>query len=183
MTNVFNFSFSICKGCSIICGWLLVSKPNCFNLLATKHWLVILCILKTLTKVKSYNHRIVESQGWKGPTRSSSPTVLPPPLLPKATKPYLIAPHPDASWALPGTATPPPYYIICNSVKGSQYCTLKGCLQYMGGFTSAHGICMHIFSLMFFILSWFLCFPCVLGIIENMSHHNNSSAMTILLNI
>ena len=45
-----------------------------------------------------------ESQGWKGPTRSSSPTVLPLPLLPQATKPYLIAPH------LLNTArvTPPP---------------------------------------------------------------------------
>ena len=52
--------------------------------------------------------RIVESQGWKGPTRSSSPTVLPLPLLPQATEPYLIAPHPDASWTLPGMATPAP---------------------------------------------------------------------------
>ena len=33
--------------------------------------------------------RIVESQGWKGPTRSSSPNILPLPLLPQATKPYL----------------------------------------------------------------------------------------------
>ena len=40
------------------------------------------------------NHRIIESQG---PTRSSSPTVLPLPLLPQATKPYLVASHPDAS--------------------------------------------------------------------------------------
>ena len=54
------------------------------------------------------NHRIVESQGWKGPTRSSSPTILPSPLLPQATKPYLVAPHPDASLTLPRTATPPP---------------------------------------------------------------------------
>ena len=43
------------------------------------------------------NHRIIESQGWKGPTRSSSPTVLPLPLLPQATEPYLISPHPDTS--------------------------------------------------------------------------------------
>ena len=42
-------------------------------------------------------HRIIESRGWKGPTRSSSPTILPLPLLPQATKPYLIAPHPDTS--------------------------------------------------------------------------------------
>jgi len=42
------------------------------------------------------NHRIIEFQGWKGPTRSSNPTVLPLPLLPQATKPYLAAPHPDA---------------------------------------------------------------------------------------
>ena len=41
--------------------------------------------------------RIIESQGWKGPTRSSSPTILPLPLLPQATKPYLVAPHPDTS--------------------------------------------------------------------------------------
>ena len=41
--------------------------------------------------------RIIESQGWKGPTRSSSPTVLPLPLLPQATKLYLVAPPPDAS--------------------------------------------------------------------------------------
>ena len=53
-------------------------------------------------------HRIIESQGWKGPTRSSSPAVLPFPLLPQATKPYLVAPHPDASSTLPGTVTPPP---------------------------------------------------------------------------
>jgi len=43
------------------------------------------------------NHRITESQGWKGPTRSSSPTILPLPLLPQATKLYLGAPHPHAS--------------------------------------------------------------------------------------
>ena len=36
-------------------------------------------------------NRIIESQGWKGPTRSSSPTVLPLPLLPQATEPYLVA--------------------------------------------------------------------------------------------
>ena len=42
-------------------------------------------------------HRIIESQGWEGPTGSSSPTVLPLPLLPQGTKPYLVAPHPDAS--------------------------------------------------------------------------------------
>ena len=56
-------------------------------------------------------HRIIESQGWKEPTRSSSPTVLPLPLLPQATKPYLVAPCPDASWTLPGTATPPPSWM------------------------------------------------------------------------
>ena len=44
-----------------------------------------------------FNHRIIESQGWKGRTRSSNPTVLPLPLLPQVTKPYLAAPHPDAS--------------------------------------------------------------------------------------
>ena len=43
------------------------------------------------------DHGIIESQGWKGPTRSSSPTVLPLPLLPQAPKPYLVAPHPDTS--------------------------------------------------------------------------------------
>ena len=40
---------------------------------------------------------IIESQGWKGPARLSSPTVLPLPFLPQATKPYLVAPYPDAS--------------------------------------------------------------------------------------
>jgi len=50
----------------------------------------------------------MESQGWKGPTRSSSPTVLPLPLLPQATKPYLVASHPDTTWTVPGTMTPPP---------------------------------------------------------------------------
>lgn len=39
--------------------------------------------------------RIIESQGWKGPARPSSPAVLPLPLLPQATKTYLVAPHPD----------------------------------------------------------------------------------------
>jgi len=47
------------------------------------------------------DHRIIESQGWKGSTRSSSPTVLPLPLLPQATKPYLVAPQPGTSWKLP----------------------------------------------------------------------------------
>lgn len=51
-------------------------------------------------------HGIIESQSWIGPTRSSCPTVLP--LLPEATKPYLVSPHPDTSWKLPGTAPPPP---------------------------------------------------------------------------
>jgi len=37
----------------------------------------------------SFSHRIIESQGWKGPTRSSSPAILPLPLLPQATKPFL----------------------------------------------------------------------------------------------
>lgn len=46
---------------------------------------------------KLVTQNFIESQGWKGPTRSSSPAVLPLPLLPQATKPYLIAPHPDAS--------------------------------------------------------------------------------------
>ena len=44
-----------------------------------------------------YVHRITESQGWKRPARSSSPTAFPFPLVPQATKPYLVAPHPDAS--------------------------------------------------------------------------------------
>lgn len=39
----------------------------------------------------------MESQGLKGPTRSSSSTYLPLPWLPQATKPYITAPHPDAS--------------------------------------------------------------------------------------
>jgi len=43
------------------------------------------------------NHRTTESQGWKGPTLSSSPTILPLQLLPQATNPYLVAPHPDTS--------------------------------------------------------------------------------------
>ena len=47
--------------------------------------------------LQGMNHRITESQGWKGPTRSSSPTILLLPLLPQATKLYLGAPHPDAS--------------------------------------------------------------------------------------
>jgi len=36
---------------------------------------------------------IIESQGWKGPIRSPSPTVLPLPLQSQATKPYLVALH------------------------------------------------------------------------------------------
>jgi len=35
--------------------------------------------------------RIIESQGWKQPARSSSPTAFPFPLVPQATKPYLEA--------------------------------------------------------------------------------------------
>ena len=41
----------------------------------------------------SWNHRMIESQCWKRPTITSSPTVLPSPLLPQATKPYIVAPH------------------------------------------------------------------------------------------
>jgi len=37
--------------------------------------------------VCNVGRRIMESQGWKGPTRSSSPTVVPSPLLPQAIKP------------------------------------------------------------------------------------------------
>ena len=36
-------------------------------------------------------HRIIESQGWKWPARSSSPTAFPFPLVPQATKPGLSA--------------------------------------------------------------------------------------------
>ena len=36
-----------------------------------------------------YIHRIIGSQGWKGPTRSSRANILPLPLLPQATKPYI----------------------------------------------------------------------------------------------
>ena len=43
------------------------------------------------------NHRIIESQGGKRPIRSPDPTIFSLPLLPQATKPYLAAPHPDAS--------------------------------------------------------------------------------------
>jgi len=61
-----------------------------------------------MTAVLLVLNRIIESQGWKGPTRSPSPTVLPSPLLPQATKLYLIAPHPDASQTLSGMVIPPP---------------------------------------------------------------------------
>jgi len=59
--------------------------------------------------------RFIESQGWKGPTRPSSPTVLLLPLPPQDTKPYLVAPHPHASWTLPGAATPPPPWAVHSS--------------------------------------------------------------------
>jgi len=32
-------------------------------------------------------------------------------LVPQATKPYLVAPHPDTSSTLPGTAIPPPPWV------------------------------------------------------------------------
>ena len=37
-------------------------------------------------EARSQNYRITESQGWKGPTRSSSPALLPLPLLPMVVK-------------------------------------------------------------------------------------------------
>jgi len=64
--------------------------------------------VSTTEKPMLVKHKIRESQGWKGPTRSFSPTILPLLLLPQATKPCLIAPHPDASWTLSGMATPSP---------------------------------------------------------------------------
>lgn len=48
----------------------------------------------------------MESQSWKGPIRSN-PTVLPLPLLPQASKLYLVAPHPDTSWTPTGTSSIP----------------------------------------------------------------------------
>lgn len=44
---------------------------------------------------QEYSYQNTESQDWKGPARSSSSTILLLPLLPPATKPDLIAPHPD----------------------------------------------------------------------------------------
>lgn len=56
---------------------------------------------------EAQDHRITRLE--RTYTRSSSPRrALPSPLLPQATKPYLIAPHPDTSRTPPGTATPPP---------------------------------------------------------------------------
>ena len=79
--------------------WLLAQWGDRFQQWWERQW-----IIATGTDF----YRIVESQGWKGHTRSSSPTVLPLLLLPQATKPCLIAPHPDASWTLSGMATPSP---------------------------------------------------------------------------
>ena len=75
----------------------------------TKHHVILMSLLacriypsgtqiaiELLACLAQIPHRIIESQGWKGPTRSSSPIVFPLPLLPQATKPYLEAPHPDA---------------------------------------------------------------------------------------
>lgn len=53
--------------------------------------------LEAVTFLGSKLILLIESQGWKGSTRSSIPTVLPLPLLSQATKLYLVAPHPDAS--------------------------------------------------------------------------------------
>lgn len=52
-------------------------------------------------------HRVIQSRGWKGSARSSSPPVFPFLLLPQAAKPFLLASHADACQTLPGTATPP----------------------------------------------------------------------------
>jgi len=75
------------------------------------HWnyfYIYVCQHQTLVESLLEDHRIIESQGLKGPRRSSSSTVVPLPLLPQTTKPYLVAAHPEASWTLPGPATPPP---------------------------------------------------------------------------
>ena len=58
----------------------------------------LLCPRSSLSRpcTTSWNHRIIESQGWKGPARSSSPTVSIT-VATTGTKPYLVAPHPDAS--------------------------------------------------------------------------------------
>ena len=93
---------------SLLLGWFFVCLFVCWLV----GWFFCLFVLhlftirwSSLCSWESKYYRIIESQGWKGPTRSSSPAVLPLLLLPQATKPYLVAPHPDASWTLPGTVT------------------------------------------------------------------------------
>jgi len=46
---------------------------------------------QNITTLESLGHRIIEWQGWKWP--ASSPTAFSFPLVPQATKPYLVAPH------------------------------------------------------------------------------------------
>ena len=57
------------------------------------------------------NHRIIESQGWKRPLRSSSPTVYLLPILP--TKPCSLILHLCVAWAPPRVVTRPPPWVAC----------------------------------------------------------------------
>jgi len=55
----------------------------------------LICGRYELLPCNYVSHCCIESQGWKLPAGSSSPTAFPFPLVPQATKPYLVAPHPD----------------------------------------------------------------------------------------
>jgi len=84
----------------------------------SESWILLFCFSQFV-----YD-RIIESQGWKGPTRSSCPTIFPLPLLPLATKPYLVAPHQmplehcQGWWLhhLPGQAIPVPNHSLREKV-------------------------------------------------------------------
>ena len=77
---------------------IVLSSLSMHELLPFREGLLLLLEIQVTRAEKIFLCiQIIESEGWKGATRSSSPTILPLPLLPQATKPYLIAPHPDAS--------------------------------------------------------------------------------------
>lgn len=86
------------------CGESLQNRtdyvPNEWKTAVWKRWMTIWICQQC--------SRIIELQAWKWPAGSFLPTVLPLPFLPQISKPYIVAPHPDTSWTLPGTVTPSP---------------------------------------------------------------------------
>lgn len=59
-----------------------------------------ICMKRGIITSPNRSHRIIESQGWTGPARSSGPTVLPMPLLPRKPGSGLHLCSRSQGWAL-----------------------------------------------------------------------------------